>query len=316
MKESESWASRDCPSCSAQLDKSNRCNMASAQQAEKLSWQIVRDSFIGLRPDQMFFSFFRCQKCGLLYCPEYFSQRQLDQLYFIMPDNLMGESVGTASRTQSGYADQILRHAKEVKSYLEIGPDIGLVAKRISESITSNCILVEPNIDVHDALLSNTKRFLKVQLVRDFQEIQIEDADALDLIVGIHVLDHLLEPSITLEKFRRMASDSGKLCLVVHNEKSFLRKLLRRTWPPFCLQHPQLFNPSTLNDLLATKGWKTISIKRTRNYYSLRNLGMMVCSITRLPPFLSRIVPNWEIPVYLGNIMVIAEVDKDFARRN
>ena len=315
MEHSGIWEFRACPSCNS-VKIPTQPDSTSAVAAEAQGWETVKDSFVGLRADQLFFSYYRVINCGILYSPRYFSNSQLNILYSVMPNNLMGENVGTASRTQYGYADQILRHAKEVKSYLEMGPDIGLVAKRISESTKSRCIFVEPNIDVHDALLSNAKKFLKLQIVRDFQQIQIGDTEALDLIVGIHVLDHLLEPRIILEKFRKIASPSGKLCIVVHNERSFLRKLLRRTWPPFCLQHPQLFNPSTINDLLATNGWKTISIKRTRNYYSLRNLCRMLCSITRLPPFLSRIVPNWEIPVYLGNIMVIAEVDKDFARQN
>ena len=78
--------------------------------AEKMSWIEVKDYFIGLRKEQVFFSYYRCLDCKLLYCPWYFSADQLSKLYSEMPDNTMGEDKSTVSRTQSAYARWIFKN--------------------------------------------------------------------------------------------------------------------------------------------------------------------------------------------------------------
>jgi hypothetical protein len=126
-------------------------------QAELMSWSEVKDFFIGLRNDQVFFSYFRCEECELLYCPWYFSKDQIALLYAAMPDNTMGEDKSTVSRTQSAYANWIMsRKDTSNKRYLEVGPDIGLVANQIVKINKPEFVsFLEPNRSVRAELLES-----------------------------------------------------------------------------------------------------------------------------------------------------------------
>jgi hypothetical protein len=102
------WKNRVCPGCGDKKGLSH-VETSSLTPAESVEWQDIKDSFIGLRAEQVFFSYSRCDICELLFCHTYFSQSQLNELYSVMPNNLMGEDVGTASKTQYGYAKQIIK---------------------------------------------------------------------------------------------------------------------------------------------------------------------------------------------------------------
>ena len=126
------WEGRACPSCCFESGPS-QLEVYSHVPAEHKSFESIRKDFVGLRAQQSFFSYYRCLKCGLLYNQSYFSDSQISILYEDMPDNLMGENMGSALKTQYTYADQILKHVQKVESYLELGPDLGLLAKRVGK---------------------------------------------------------------------------------------------------------------------------------------------------------------------------------------
>jgi len=272
--------------------------------AEKMSWLEVKDYFIGLRKEQVFFSYYRCLDCKLLYCPWYFSTDQLSTLYSEMPDNTMGEDKSTVSRTQSAYARWIFKNEIDNDSYLEIGPDIGLVAREVVKVSSPNKIsLVEPNKAVWEELWENVKVVNEIEITDSVSNLI---GKCFSLIAGIHVYDHLLDPVEDLMEVRLRSSSNGHLALVVHNESSGLRFLMQKKWPPFCLQHPQLYNPKTLANLLSAGGWNLIEVKRTSNWYHLKYFVKLGTSLIGLPSGISRIFPNIEFPIKLGNIIAIA----------
>ncbi len=95
--------------------------------------------------------------------------------------------------------------------------------------------------------------------------------------------------------------------MVVHNEKSILRLLLKKKWPPFCLQHPQLFNPQSARRMLENYGWEVVKVMRTTNYYTSRNFIQLALRILGKEVKLLNKIPNFQIPVKLGNILIIAK---------
>ena len=297
------WAQRACPLCSSK-HISSKAEVRANFPAEESSWEQVKAAFVGLRNDQVFFSFYRCLDCELLYCPWYFTKEQLDELYSEMPDNTMGEDKRTAYKTQSRYARKIVKVSGEVNTILEVGPDIGFVAKEVAELTNAkNVYLIEPNSAVHRELSENLAKFTRLEIFTDIQKLNKDD---FDLVVGIHVLDHLLYPKRDLAEFSRISDTYQTSAFVVHNEKSFLRKILKEKWPPFCLQHPQLYNRKTLKRMLETSDFGDFKIARTLNYYHLNNLSSMLFKILGLPQWLTKLVPHLEIPLILGNIMIIS----------
>lgn len=275
-------------------------------QAELMSWVEVKDFFIGLRNDQVFFSYYRCQDCELLYCPWYFSKDQIALLYAAMPDNTMGEDKSTVSRTQSAYANWIMsRKNTSNKRYLEVGPDIGLVANQIVKINKPEFVsFLEPNRSVRAELLESVAVVESKEVVDFIDELVTKD---FSLIVGVHVYDHLLDPVGDLANLRTRVEVGASLSIVVHNESSLLRKFMGAKWPPFCLQHPQLFNPQTQKKLFAKSGWELLEVKRSTNWYHMKYFVSMVASILGLSTSISKLFPNIEFPIRLGNTISMAK---------
>ena len=66
-----------------------------------------------------------------------------------MPDNTMGEDKSTVSKTQSAYAQWILQDGVRTDAYLEVGPDIGLVSRKVTALQTPKRVsFIEPNLSV------------------------------------------------------------------------------------------------------------------------------------------------------------------------
>ena len=304
MNVSGDWLKRTCPLC-----KQNETKLVpevfSKNPAESLTYTGTKELFVGFRTSQTFFSFSRCTNCGLLYCPWYFSTEQLDELYSDMPDNLLGEDQSIISKTHQSYVKQISKKIIKSNVYLEIGPDIGLVTRSVISQIKPNkVILIEPNKSVHKELLSNSKSNAEVLLIDSVDDLGEQSPD---LIIGVHVYDHLLNPLEELIKLNFKSATGAKIALVVHNEKSIIRKILGKKWPPFCLQHPQLYNKKTIKQMLELAGWKIISIQPTINWFSLRHFARMGGGLIGFNPRLFSLIPNIQIPIKLGNMICIAE---------
>jgi hypothetical protein len=298
------WTRRNCPVC--QSDKlDGKPDSSASRPAEFMSWEEAKRNFIGIREDQAFFSYFRCLECGMLYSPYYFTPEQIAELYSEMPDNTMGEDKQTVSKTQSAYAKWIMQSGVSNERYLEIGPDIGLVTREVIRIKTPNLIsLVEPNHAVRQELMENSRPVKDVEIV-DF--IESLTGSSFSLIVGVHVYDHLLEPLADLKQLRLRVEPGAHLSIVVHNEKSILRLFFKAKWPPFCLQHPQLYNPETLRLLLAKSGWEVKEIIRTTNWGHLRHFVAMGASVIGISPKFAKYLPNIEVPIKLGNIICLAK---------
>jgi hypothetical protein len=212
-----------------------------------MSFDELREYFIGIRNEQVFFSYYRCQNCLLLFCPYYFSSTQLDSLYAEMPDNLLGAEKSVAERTQIGYFRWIKKNIrKNIESYLELGPDIGLITGAVVRDMNpKSLILVEPNILMHGKLQSLETNKNSIKLARNLADVKYQNVD---LTIGIHVFDHLIDPLEQLNSIFRMTTSNGYIGIVVHDESSILRRILGQKWPPFCLQHPQIYNKKSIEN--------------------------------------------------------------------
>jgi hypothetical protein len=293
---SPEWNKRPCPACGSGVESGPE--IKGTVQAELISYNDVREYFIGIRSEQIFFSYHRCDDCLTLYCPYYFSEAQLDALYSDMPDNLLGAEKSTVEKTQVGYFKFFRKKVKNVSSYLELGPDIGLVTKEVLRNFRPiKTYLIEPNSAMHE-ILNSLSPESSLKIYRSLEESHLQD---IDFTVGIHVFDHLLMPREQIKQIFSQTKPGGLIGVVVHNESSLLRKILGKKWPPFCLQHPQLYNKKSLTRIMETSGFEVLKISNSINHFSLRHLGGLAIEIIGLPKFLVRFLPSIELPVMLGN---------------
>ena len=114
-----------------------------------------------------------------------------------------------------------------------------------------------------------------------------------------------VDPLAMLTQIRAKLRPSGTLLIVTHNEKSLLRRAMGVRWPPFCLQHPELYNPATITALLARAGYAEAQVARSRNYFPLPFLARQALWALGLKP--ARVpLPQVSLGLRLGNMLTLA----------
>jgi SAM-dependent methyltransferase len=294
---------RPCPVCGAEA-RPGDVKVKAPVRAEALESDQRDEYWRGFRSRSCFFDFARCPSCSLLFCPTYYSQEALNDLYSSMPDNTAGAAADVLSDTQGGYIEFLAVQRPLTGTYLEIGPDIGLATRAATTKGNLDQVkLVEPNRGVHDELRQSTGS-VPVEVVKDLAELS-GPTDA-DNVVLIHVLDHLIKPVEYLRELRNHMKPGGYLLAVVHNEASLLRKVLGVRWPPFCLQHPQLYAAETLRSLFTAAGFQVVASKPTTNVFPMRHVVSTGASLVGLDGSWTQHVPETPLRLRLGNIMMVA----------
>ncbi len=297
------YLKRNCPACGSGDRKSE---VASDRKAEDLPLDELRPFWSGLFKEKVFFTYDRCEECGILYAPTFFDDAQLTDLYSSMAPNMDLVPTKAIEATQRSYFDEAMEGLSAEGGFLEIGPDVGyIVGHAAKDPKFDRFWLYEPNLAVHDALTQATAG-LPHTILPDMTDLTAVPDGSVALAVMIHVLDHLIDPRAMLEQIRAKLKPGGRLAIVTHNEHSILRSLMRKRFPPFCLQHPELYNPRSIAQLLNRAGYSKVRVNRSKNYFPLEFMAKQALysvglKADRLP------MPKTVIGLRLGNIMTIAE---------
>lgn len=299
-----SFLRRACPSCGADTPHEE---VYSAPRAETMTLEALRPYWSGLFKQKVFFSYDRCARCGLLFAPAFFTPDQLASLYAAMTPNMEMVTNDALEATQRGYFDVAAASATLDGGYLELGPDVGYIVRHAArEGRFDHFWLFEPNRAVHEALASAAADHA-CTISSEMADFSAVPDGSIGLAVMIHVLDHLLDPGDTLRQVRTKLKPGGTLLIVTHNEASLLRRVMGNRWPPFCLQHPEIYNPRSIASLLKTAGFSSVAVQRSRNHFPigfmLRQAAWSIgLKLDRLP------LPQTSIGLKLGNILTIARM--------
>lgn len=302
--ESTLYLHRPCPCCGAASDHAT-LGVASPRPAERRPFGDLADRWHGIFKEKSFFTYKRCTTCGLLYNEEYFDSDQLSQLYGAMPENMSDVPASALSRTQRGYFREFERHAKLSGDLLEIGPDNGLFVEHcVRDGGFSQYWMFEPNIDVHGALrerLAGTTH----RIVSSMFDLSDVPDGSISAAVMIHVLDHLTTPVTFLEAVREKMTSTGTLLIVTHDERSFLARLMGHRWPAYCLQHPHLFNRSSIREMLKRAGFTVAGTYPSTNHfpvtYLMQHVAFALGMNVKVP-----MLESLQIGLKLGNMITIA----------
>ena len=294
---------RNCPGCGSSSNQATP-TMHSTPRAEDLNFADLTSYWRGFRKKNVFFSYFRCSVCLLVYCPVYFTSEQLLNLYSFMGDNTAGEKGSTLTKTQESYLRNLSGKTKIHGNWLELGGDIGLLTEQLLDfSSVDSVEVLEPNLNVHDQLSATLKSRGKVAASWS----GISNEKNFNGVIAIHVFDHLLDLQAELKMIIKRLDKEGTIFFVTHDESSILQRLLKSKWPPFCLQHPQLFNPESITNVLKLNGFNKIHVDKTFNYFTLRHIVDVATSMIGFGGFISRLCPSVTIRLKLGNIATYAE---------
>jgi SAM-dependent methyltransferase len=300
----QAFLSRLCPVCST--EPSAKVDIKSDVVAEALDFDALVPCWNGFFKEKVFFSYTRCSCCNLLYAPTFFNGQQLEQLYGQMPPNMAEVPMEALRRTQRGYFD-VLKSCSDLSGgFIEVGPDIGL--------FTENCVrdgsydeywLFEPNRDVLPTLTKIVEGH-KYTVIHDMFGFSHVPDHTVSAAVMIHVLDHLLDPVATLRELREKLKPNARLLLVTHDESSLLRRIVGWRWPAFCLQHPQIYSPESMHNLLEAAGFDVIERRKTVNFFEI---SFLLKHLLWAFGFKTQSVPSFgrfTLGLKLGNMLTIA----------
>ena len=293
---------RQCPACGS---SDNHPEVKCTRQTEAMPFDELRAFWSGLFKERVFFTYHRCSSCGLLFNTHFFTSDQLNTLYSEMAPNMDHVTTDAILATQRGYFDEAIAEAPKGGDYLEIGPDVGYItAHAADDGRFGHLWLVEPNLAVGEQLAAATKGAPHT-ISTNMEDLSIVPDGSVGLAVMIHVLDHLINPVAMLEQIRRKLRPDGVLAVVTHNEKSMLRYVMRLNWPPFCLQHPQVYNPQSMSVLMKRSGFERVEVRRSKNYFPLDFMVKQAAWSAKVD--ISKMnLPKTRIGLRLGNIMTLS----------
>ena len=300
----DAFVIRDCPACGEPASK-GRSEVRPRISPSAVSAEEFASAWSSTGNNNCFFDYRRCGSCGLLHNSMYLRPDLVVDAYSNMDDNTAEVPLHLLKATQRRYLLATEEFAQLEGVYLEIGPDIGLAAEiAVERGNLAQVVLVEPNRASH-AALRHVAPACNTVVVDSLDEL--DDAIKADRLVLIHVLDHLPQPRKDLITLRQRMKEGGLMLVVVHNESSLLRRILGPRWPPFRLQHPQLFSRQTLPVFLESCGFTVRSLRATTNTLSVRHLVRSGFSALGSDPDWISKVPQIGIRVRLGNILAVAE---------
>lgn len=300
----ENYLKRNCPCCNSTPPRV--AEVETAIKAAGLNFEDLTSQWNGFFKEKAIFSYVRCQMCGLLYAPTFFTAEQLGKLYAQMPPNMDEVPLSALRKTQRGYFNPLKRHSSLDGDFVEMGPDIGLFTENcVREGRFERYWLLEPNRSVESALHKVVAGH-EHQVVHEMPGFSQIPKDSVSAAVMIHVLDHLLDPVDTLRQLRLTLKQDATVIIVTHDESSLLRKLTGSRWPAFCLQHPQIYSPSSMRQLLHKAGFNVIEQSKTVNYFEVKFLlkhllWALGLRVGKVPNF-----ANAVLGLKLGNMLTVA----------
>ena len=300
------YAARACPIC-GQHDVVK--GVASKVRGENQEWSEIGESWRGLFGEKSFFTFARCANCGLLYCPEYFSEQQLGELYASMEANMNELPSTILEKTQLGYFYAIRDYCKSSGDYLELGPDIGYFTRLCSKNGNfASFWLIEPNRTIWPELKSSIISNSGVHLYSDLADVAKIPSGSLTFGAAIHVLDHLIDPLTVLRRIREKMAVNGYFMCVTHDEQSLLARILGARWPAYCLQHPQIYNSRSIIELFNAAGFEVITVRKSVNYFPLGFLLRQgIWATLRLDIKSLKKLDCFNVGLRLGNILTLVK---------
>lgn len=293
-----------CPSCGAEAAEAPE-SMHSMPRAESLPVEEHGKFLSGYDATRIFFSYCRCQSCGLLFCPIYYSPAQLAKLYGLQSENMAEVPLSARLKTQQRYVQLLAPETTPEGDYLELGADIAIFARLCSERKSFRRYwLYEPNSGVREEI---DRRMNGLDYTVSTQDFALSDVEpnSISVAVVVHVLDHVWQPRRVLTDICSAMRPGGRIFVATHDQSSMLARVLGKRWPPYTLQHPQLFSEASLRALVQRSGFEVARTAKTVNYFPLPFLASAALQVMGMP---GRFIPAWprpQIGLRLGNVGLV-----------
>lgn len=217
------------------------------------------------------------------------------------------------ARLTMGYYYQLAQDYLPSKNrILDVGCDVGYLLEFAKADGFTELYGIEPI----EAAAAAAEKNIGAIVSREFYEEVDFPESYFDMITLVHVVDHLVDPIVTLKHSFYQLRDGGVVLAVVHNVQTVMSFLLGERFPPFNMYHHYFFSKKTLGKLFETAGFEVIKVVPSYNVYSL---GFLVSRIPLLPKSIKSVMitvltktglRDISIKLALGNIEIVARRSK------
>lgn len=272
------------------------------------------------------FNYLRCPQCQHVVTLPYPTQAQIEQHY---RSGFKEGNYRTAREYADVYQSAMIRLAGVVEKYLarrgkfikglsvlDIGCFTGefLLAMQRQGADVYGVELQDEAVRIADKQLPG--KIIQADILNDNFKLP---QSQFDLITLLGIIEHVTDPIGLVEKASNFLKPGGILVIQTPDSSSFVARIMRRFWPCYTpIEHIHLFSRRSLAMLLESFGYKNISFKShvkilsiAYAYAMLQTFGPEFYKLLR--PFYKispSFIRNSVIPIYIGEIIAVAERDK------
>lgn len=138
------------------------------------------------------------------------------------------------------------------------------------------------------------------QDVRNADFLTHDSEDKVDLVCMFDTIEHLLRPSLYIEKISKILKKEGGVVITTGDISSFFSKICGQRWrmiaPPI---HVYYYSRKTITLLLKKYGFEILSISTESKYQNLNSVLKYVVDIDK------KLIPAIPIKINLGDLMLV-----------
>ena len=294
---------RHCPLCGSSPENSTEWLAPNYDLNE-----ITDHSFASRKlPEYMTWGYRICNTCNLAYCNSIPTAESLDQSYTESHFSSDSEAID-AAKTYATELEPIIKTLPHRDLAIDIGCGPGpLLAYLNSEGFSRVCG-VEPAVEA----VNNAEDAIKDQIIVGNFSGSLFQKDEASLICLFQTIEHLSDPRKLFEEVHHVLKPGGRFVVICHDRESWLTKLLNSKSPIIDIEHLQLFNPKSLNEMAKQTGLVATKTKSFWNSYPisywlllspipkpLKSLVLKFLKASRLS--------NIKLGVNVGNLVFVCE---------
>lgn len=260
-------------------------------------------------PDRVHFQIVKCKNDGLIRSNPIIKGLDLPDLYKKSKFTYDGEIENLTASYLKSIRPVLNKLGKKAK-ILEIGCGNGFVLEKLYKNGYKNVYGIEPSIDAVRKASGLIRKNISVNILK----AGIHKENTFDFIFFFQTLDHILNPNAFLKICNNYLKDGGYLLAFNHNVNSFSSLLLREKSPIIDIEHPYLYNFSTIKQLFKKSGFISERIYSPSNVVSFRHLLKLFplpltfkqSVINSKKTFIKKFLAK-SINIKLGNLCAIAK---------